>query len=521
MCTWDRFLFVAVCALAALWFLFELYLAVYILPSAVAVYALTLLTLLPPIRGKIRAMPLIKVRWFRGLVFLILLLAANGLLKAGDHAPAYSRANTAYVGATILTGHANTEAIEDGVVLVDTQGLIAAVGTQSSVEVPPEYVVVELHGKFLLPGLINAHDHLMMIGDRDPFAAADFSNYVIETPGGISEWILQTYPLKRLIMALMERNAVKALSGGVTTVRELATLDFLDVDLRRKIERGERIGPRILAAGPPLCITGGHGYQLGRVISGPVDARNAVREAIGRGVDVIKITSTGGVADSRRVGEAGELQMTPVEIRAVTDEAHRRNILVAAHVESQEGVLEALRAGVDSIEHGASLNAEAIELFLDNPQSLRGYTTLHPTLSVLAGGVIEDPAISKNSRLDVINTNAEIVQAELISGFKTALANGVHIGVGTDAGVIAHDSVWAEMKLFIEHGGVSNEQAIHMGTLATARSIGIDTITGSVDAGKAADLLVVSDDPRNDITALASPFMVVAQGVQTMSQRKQ
>lgn len=508
-----RYLFFIACGLLVLHFLLGLYVAAYVSPGSVILLVATLAMLLPAVRSRLARLPLLKVRWVQGIGFISLLLIANWLLDAGDRAPAIVRHNTAYVGATILTGQENTRAIENGVVLVDEQGLITAVGHQSGVDIPADFEVVDLSGKFLMPGLINAHDHLMMFGARDPFAAADFSEYATETPEGVGEWLIQTYPVKRLIKAMMERNAKKALAGGVTTVRELATSGFLDVTLRDEIQRGERIGPRILAAGMPLCITGGHGYQIGRVIDGPVEARKAVREALAQRVDVIKITSTGGVADSRRIGEAGELQMTPEEIRAITDEAHRKNILVAAHAESSEGVLEALRAGVDNIEHGASLDEEAIALFLNNPRSLRGYSTLHPTLSVLAGGVVKHDAAQPNSKLEAITANAEIVHAELINGFQAALANGVHIGVGTDSGVVTHDSVWAELKLFVDLGGVSNERAIYMGTLGTARSIGIADITGSIEAGKAADFLILEEDPSADITALSAPFMTVARGM--------
>lgn len=510
--TFGRAVFYVACSFFVLLFCFHLYLAVVVSPAAVAVFALALICLLSPVRKRLVALPGLSIGWLRGALWLCLMVLANGLLTAGDRLPPVERKATAYVGATVISGQREASAIENGVVLVDEQGLIVNVGPRNAIDIPTGYEVVDLSGKYLMPGLINAHDHLMMFGSRDPFEPADMSAYATETPEGLGESLIRTYPFKRLIMAMMGRNAEKALAGGVTTVRELATVEFLDVELRKKIRRGDRIGPRILAAGEPLCITGGHGYQIGRVISGPVDARNAVREALAKGVDVIKITSTGGVADSHRIGEAGELQMTPEEIRAIVDEAHRRNILVTAHVESPQGVLEALRGGVDNIEHGASLDEEAIALFKNNPNALRGYSTLHPTLSVLAGGVVTPENMEKFSRVEAITVNAAMVHDELINGYKAAIANGVHVGVGTDSGVVTHDSVWMEMKLFMEHGDVSAEQAIHMGTLGTAQSIGVDNITGSIETGKFADMLVVSEDPRADIAALAQPFLVVAQG---------
>ncbi len=507
----GKILFPLAIGLLSLVFLFELYLAVYVSMLALALFALALIILLPFTQNLLARLPLIRRRGLQQGLAAAIAVAAIALIRQLDVAPQAPLEPTAYVGATIITGEPGSPAIEAGVVLVDGKGKIHAVGQQQAISIPQDYNVIDISGQFLVPGLINAHDHLMMFGERDPFEPADFSGYVVEEGSSFGEWFIRSYVGNRVITALMEKNAKSALLGGVTTARQLATVDFLDVALRDRIERGERIGPRILAAGEPLCIVGGHGHQIGRIIKHPYDARNAVREAIARHVDVIKITSTGGVSDSRRIGEAGELQMTPEEMRAIVDEAHRKNILVTAHAESSKGVVEALRAGVDNIEHGASLTAEAIALFKDNPRSLRGYSTLHPTLSVLAGGVVASNP-SDNPIVEVINANARIVHEELVRGFLDGLTHGVHIGVGTDSGVISHDSVWKEMKLFIDLGDVSNVQAISMATLGTAQSIGLDKITGSIAAGKSADMLALQADPRVDIAAFDAPALVVARG---------
>ena len=448
----------------------------------------------------------------RRTLALLLAILALWMLISGDLS-GRKPAPLALVGVTVITGKAPGAAIEDATLLIDEAGLIAEVGARGDVEVPAGVEVVELPGQYVMPGLINAHDHLMMVGDRHPDEPMDFSNYASDNLGGaIGEKLLRTYPVRRLILRLMERNAERAVRGGVTTVRELATVEFLDVVLRDRIEGGERLGPRILAAGQPICITGGHGHQIGTVIDGPNEARRAVRLAARNRVDAIKITSTGGVADSLRLGEAGELQMTPDEIRAVVDEAHRKGLLVAAHVESRQGVLEALRAGVDNIEHGAPLTPEALALFKNNPLSLRGYSTLHATLSVLAGGVARESLDSSTRSVAVMSANAEIIQERLVEGFKDALEGGVMIGVGTDAGVIRHDKVWKELEYFVRHGDVTSAEAIHMATLQTARSIGIEDTTGSIEPGKSADLIVLARDPRKDLSVLDAPGIVIARG---------
>ncbi len=450
--------------------------------------------------------------WLRGTLAIVLLGSANALLGTGGSEPP-QRVPTAFVGATVLTGHRDAAPIADAVVLVDADGRIADVGTKGVLPVPDGYEVVDLDGHTLLPGLLNAHAHLLLTGREpgEPLALERFA---------MPEWLMETltalldsYPGRWLALWQMEKNARSALEGGVTTLRGLGDPGFGDVQVRERIAAGQAVGPRVLASGPLICVTGGHGHPIGQVVDGPDEARRAVRKAVRRGVDHIKIASTGGVSDSRRLGEAGELQMTPEEIEAVTDEAHRKNILVAAHVESAQGVLEALRAGVDSIEHGAELSPEAIALFRENPKALRGFTTLHPTLSVIAGEMEISDAAREDPLLFVMVSNGIEIKRRILEGYRQARAGGVRVAVGTDAGIVRHDAVWKEMLYFVEIGGLSHAEALHLGTLATAESIGIADRTGSIEAGKSADLLVVAGDPLVDLHALDTPVLVVADGV--------
>jgi imidazolonepropionase-like amidohydrolase len=457
-------------------------------------------------------LPPLDRRWIRAALFLLLVGIATGLLQRGDR-PEIVRRDYAFVGAHIIDGQLDSAIVRDGIVLVNANGMIVDVGPRSALSVPDGYEVVDVSGKYLMPGLINAHAHLMLTG-RPPGEAAELSRYAISrTTETLLLHVMRSYPGRQIQLSLMKKNALRALRGGVTTLRGLGDANFMDVVLRNMIARGEAIGPRLLASGPLICTTGGHAHQIGLVVDGPVEARRAVRTALAHQVDLIKIANTGGVSDSRRLGEAGELQLTPAEIEAITDEAHRKNIFVAAHAESPLGVLEALRAGVDSIEHGASLDKEAVALFLDNPKSLRGYTTLHPTLSVLAGPMVLTETLKDDPRLQIMYANANQVREEVISGFETAIARGVKIGVGTDAGIVSHDAVWKEMTYFVEFGDIPNELALHMGTLGTAQSIGVDAITGSVEPGKAADLLIVDANPHIDLATLGRPVMVVTQGM--------
>jgi len=325
--------------------------------------------------------------------------------------------------------------------------------------------------------------------------------------------LMKSYVGKRLIVWAMERNTQKAVRAGVTTLRAIGDPHYLDVAVRQRLEEGRTIGPRLLVAGPLICARGGHAHQISLEVEGPEQARAAARASLARGVDVIKIASTGGVSDAKRVGEAGSLQMTPEEVAAVVEVAHRNNLLVTSHAQSTEGIKQALRAGVDNIEHGAALDDEAVALFLDNPKALRGYSSLHPTLSMGAGL----PELSDEIRNDppayIIYQNGKRITEGSLSGYKTAVKRGIVLGIGTDAGLIQHRAVWKELRYFTQHAELGNSEVLHIATLATARSIGVEAITGSIQVGKSADLIVLDRDPREDLSALEQPSLVLAKGI--------
>ncbi len=448
---------------------------------------------------------------FKHAGIIALLLFANIALEFSS-APKHPRNNIAIIGGSIITGQHDADVINNGTVLIDSSGSIVSVGDSKLVAVPDDYEVIDAAGKFVMPGLINAHAHLFKDAE-DPDLPIDLTS--MAAPGiqyYASLAFADTYFGKRYLAATMAKNAQKELYTGVTTLRAIGEIGFQDVSLREKIERGELAGPNLLVVGKLLAITGGHGSDIGRVINGPVDARKAVREALHNKVDFIKITSTGGIADSQRIGEAGELQMTPEEIRAVTDEAHRKNILVTAHAESTQGVREALLAGVDNIEHGSVFDDDIIELFRNNPNSLRGFTSLHPTLSLFARDVDWTEEAKADPNLSVIGHNARLVGEKLVKGFQQAVDNDVLVGLGTDSGFVSHEAVWKELKFFMSVGNVSPSKAIYMGTLATAKSLGIADKTGSIEVGKRADLLVLDGDPRHDLSLIGKPSVVSVNG---------
>ena len=510
---WLRRLAYAVAGLALAHFALMLFVAWNISWFAVLLALLATAILLPGTRRAAARLPGLERPWVQVVCFLAAIWLAHVLLDRGNY-EAIERTSRAFTNATIFTGLRASQTIERGVVLVDAEGVIVDVGAVDSITIPPDYEVVDLAGKFLMPGIINAHGHLMLPSRRDPDTPMSLDNFAL--PDWVASALtrfMASYPGKRLVVWAMERNTQRAVRAGVTTLRAIGDPNYYDLLVRERIAAGRTIGPRLLVSGPILCVTGGHAHQIGLVVDGPDEARRAVRASLSRGVDVIKIASTGGVSDSKRVGEAGELQMTPAEIAAVVDEAHRRHVLVTSHAQSTQGVKEALQAGVDNIEHGAVLDRETIALFRRNPKALRGYSSLHPTLSMGAGMPELNDEIRNNPAVYVIFQNGKSISAGSKSGYQSAVANRIKVGLGTDAGLVDHAAAWKELRYFVQHAEVSNREALYMGTLGTAESIGVDALTGSLERGKFADFIALDRDPMDDLSALAAPHLVVARGI--------
>ena len=418
-----------------------------------------------------------------------------------------SKENLALTNAAVFDGRPESPVLERSTILIDNRegGRIAALGPSDRVAPPEGFRVVDLSGKYVVPGLINAHVHLM--GDGRP---------KMPTVGKKAQRLVafaKTGWGRRIFLKRMRDNLERALNSGTTTVRSVGDPFFYDVVSRDRIEAGEFFGPRLLVAGKGICASGGHGHLIFLVADSPWEGRRAVRMNVREGVDLIKILNTGGVSDSRQVGEAGQVKMTLEEIRAVCDEAHRAGLLVAAHAQSTLGVKEALLGGVDTIEHGAEFDDEIIALFKDNPAALRGYSAFVPTL--LAAEMIlghrDDPRILWTG---VQLKNAEIIRDGTRAGLARALREGVRVGCGTDAFVpfLPHYDTWKEVALLAEHGGLSNKEALHLATLSSAAIIGVGEETGSLEPGKSADLVVLEEDPLADLAALAKPAMVCCRG---------
>lgn len=333
------------------------------------------------------------------------------------------------------------------------------------------------------PGLVNAHVHLEMNGDPDTMGA-----------------LARKSQNERMLDAVT--NATNSLRAGVTTVRDVGSSFAIACDLRDAIARGALPGPRMRAAAAVLCMTGGHGWFVGRQLDGPWDARKAVREQLAAGADCIKVIATGGVLTKGAV--PGNAQLLPEELEAAIDEAHRHGLRVAAHAIGTEGIKNALRAGVDSIEHGHLLDDEAIELFR------KRNVFLVPTLAAPTC-IMEH--LHEGSQPDFVVRKAETINEMMQQTIRRAFESGVRIAGGSDAGTPfnRHEDYAYEVELMHSLLGMTAQQALHAATATAAELIGIHK--GIVAEGEPADLLLLDKDLATALRTLRRPRAVMKDGV--------
>ena len=412
----------------------------------------------------------------------------------------------ALVGAALVAGDAEGTVLPERTVVVGRDGRIEAV-QPADAEVPRGYRRLDVAGRFVMPGLVNAHVHLF--SDGRPLSPL----LVNERTAGVVAAVGRS-PLGRVLFRKRAKaNALAQLRSGVTTLRTVGDVAYEVVEVAEEVDSGRYPGPRILASGPLLAVTGGHGApQIALISDSPWDARRNARINLRRGVKAMKIAATAGVTDARALGYAGRPEMTEEEMAAICEEAHTAGIRVAAHAQSSAGIRAALRAGVDTIEHGARLTPEIIELFHHNPRSLSGSSAFIPTVQ----------ACLPLARLDrsatgagvVVKANAQMVLEEMLQGIQDARAGGVTIGMGTDAGVtyVTQYNTWRELDLMVRYGGLTPAEVLAAATRTNAAILGLDADTGTVEAGRFADLVVLDANPLDDFRTLTAPAMVIARG---------
>jgi imidazolonepropionase-like amidohydrolase len=345
-----------------------------------------------------------------------------------------------------------------------------------------EGVAPDASAACITPGLVNAHVHLIGSGEANMMNAIALMD-------------------QNQMMLAAVANAAKSLRAGVTTVRDLGSANGIAQALRDSIDRGSIPGPRMRAAGRVLCMTGGHGWWIGRPVDSPWDARKAVREEMRDGADCIKVIATGGVLTKGAV--PGNAQLLPDELESAISEAHRHGLRVASHAIGAEGIKNALRAGIDSIEHGHMLDDEALELF----KTRNVY--LVPTLAAPTC-ILEH--IHDGGQPAYVIEKAATVNEAMLRNIRRAFEAGVKIAGGSDAGTPynLHENYAYEVELMHRLLGMTPQQALHAATNVAAELIGLHR--GTLAPGEPADLLLLARDVGEDIRALREPQLVIKAG---------
>lgn len=400
--------------------------------------------------------------------------------------------------AIILNGTKDMEPITGMAVLVDRERIADIVPETA---IPNGFEVVDLGGAYLLPGLINLHVHLATSG-KPPKAEKKPPNYKL---------LFQILSKSRLVLAVIKRMtagyAKTELMSGVTTIRTVAGILDIDTQVRDQINAGNIVGPRILSANTAVSVPGGHfAGSIATEADSPEMAAEHVRQIAETKPELIKLMITGGVMDSSAEGEPGVLRMPPEIVKAACEEAHRLGYMVAAHVESPEGVRVALENGVDTVEHGARLTEETIRLFQERGASL--ICTISPALPYA------EFELSESHALPIAKKNGRIVMDGMIDCAKACLERGIPVGLGNDVGCpfVLHYNFWRELCCYHKYVGASNRDTLHAATLGNAKIVGIDAETGSIEKGKSADMIVVRDNPLDDLSALQNVSMVIIKG---------
>ena len=376
---------------------------------------------------------------------------------------------TLYSGGLVFDGKGNL--LENHGVLVDGERIsrIAPIGEFEGYSSEK----IDTSAGTLLPGLIDCHVHLVYCGEADPKTS-----------------LLKLGP-GQIVMNAFE-NAQKTIRSGITAIRDLGGRDYLEFAVRDACNSDRQLGPTIMAAGKMICMTGGHGNVFGRIADGPDEVLKAVREQIQAGSDVIKLMATGGVMTPGVNPE--DAHYTEEELRVGVDEGHRFHRTCASHAQGAAGILNAVRAGMDSIEHGIFMTQECLEAMLEKG------TYLVPTLAA-----VNNIYLNRDNGIPAFIVEKTIrVRERHHQSIKMFYKAGGKIAMGTDAGTPfnIHGDNCQELKFMVELG-ISNSDAMQFSTASAADLMGL-TDRGQIEENFYADLLIVSGNPVEDISAVAN-----------------
>ena len=395
-----------------------------------------------------------------------------------------------YVTAARMLDPATGRALANPAILIDG-GKVVSVGSALTMKPPAGATLVDLGNRTILPGLIDMHTHL--IGDA---SLAGYNSLGQARDSAAIHGVA---------------NAKKTLHAGFTAVRDVGNDGFADVALRDAVNAGVVPGPRIFASGPPVGIIGGHcsdnnlqpydAESLGEgVATGPWEMRAKARRNIKFGVDLIKTCSTGGVFSKGTT--PGAAQNTIEEIAAIVAEAHQRGLKVASHAHGNEGIKNAIRAGVDTIEHASYLDDEAIRMAKSKGVYLAMdiYNTEYTQTEGRKNGALEES----------LRKDAEIAEIQRES-FRAAVKAGAKVVYGTDSGVYPHGDNAKQFFWMVKYG-MTPAEAIRSATTLAAEALGKAGELGCLNAGCAADIIAVAGDPLADVTALETVSFVMKGG---------
>ena len=415
-----------------------------------------------------------------------------GLLLAIAFAPFFLQATTLIHAGKLIDGKSDKAQTKMTIVINDNLITDVIKGYKNPKD---DETYLDLKRHTVLPGLMDMHVHF----------GGEYQSKA-ERPSKVE---------KEMEAILATQDAYVTFFAGFTTVRQVGDSGMVAISLRDAINQGKVVGPRMFTSGKSLATTGGHAdptngravndydYPLPEdgVVNGPYEVYTAVRQRYKDGADGIKITVTGGVLSEAKSGS--NPQFTQEEVNAVVNAAKDYGMWVAVHAHGAEGMKRAIRAGVDSIEHGTFMDEETMELMIENG------TYYVPTIS--AGEFVAAKSKIDNYFPEIVRPKAASVGPQIGVTFSKAYKKGVKIAFGTDAGVQPHGTNWEEF-VFMAKNGMPEMEAIQSATMETAKLLKIDDALGSIEAGKIADIIAVNGDPLEDISLLKSISFVMKDG---------
>ena len=374
------------------------------------------------------------------------------------------------------------------------KGKIESIDT-GFIEITSNDILIDLRGYTLMPGLMDMHVHF----------GQEYKSKS-ERPVKIE---------RETSAILANKHALTTLKSGFTTVRQVGDSGLIAISLRNLINSGEVVGPRIFTSGKSIATTGGHAdptngkdsdsyeYPVAEdgVINGPYDAYTAVRQRYKDGADGIKLTVTGGVLSVAKSGD--NPQFTEEEVIAVVNAAKDYGMWVAVHAHGSEGMKRAVIAGVNSVEHGTFMTEEVMDLMINKG------TYYVPTIS--AGEFVAEKAKIDNYFPEIVRPKAASVGPQIGNTFNKAYKRGVKIAFGTDAGVQPHGTNWKEFVYMVKFG-MPPMETIQSATINTAKLLKIDSILGSIEVGKMADIIAIDGNPIEDINTMENVVFVMKEG---------